>query len=68
MKELFTVALSAPGQSTKLSPTLVSGGNVHAGFQFSADSSFLLYLADQEVDERIELFRVTSPRRASRPR
>ena len=58
VKELFTVALTAPGQSTKLSPTLVSGGNVHAGFQFAADSSFLLYLADQEVDERIELFRV----------
>ena len=56
--ELFTVALASPGASTKLSPALVSGGNVHAGYQFSADSSFMLYLADQQVDERIELFRV----------
>src|SRR5262245_56446474 len=56
--ELFTVALSSPGASTKLSPALVSGGDVKAGYEFSADSSFLLYAADQEVDERIELFRV----------
>ena len=56
--ELYSVALSAPGASTKLSPALVAGGNVHAGYQFSADSSFVLYLADQQVDERIELFRV----------
>ncbi len=56
--ELFTVALASPGTSTKLSPALVPGGNVHAGYQFSADSSFMLYLADQQVDERIELFRV----------
>jgi hypothetical protein len=56
--ELYTVALSAPGASTKLSPALVAGGDVMAGYQFSADSSFLLYVADQEVDEKIELFRV----------
>jgi Tol biopolymer transport system component len=56
--ELFTVALSAPGAATKLSPALVAGGDVKAGYEFSANSSFLLYAADQEVDERVELFRV----------
>ena len=45
-----------PGASTKLSPALAAGGNVHAGYQFSADSSSVLYIADQQVDERIELF------------
>ncbi|HJY41415.1 MAG TPA: hypothetical protein VJ303_09270, partial [Steroidobacteraceae bacterium] len=56
--ELYTVALSAPGASTKLSPALVAGGDVMAGYQFSADSSFLIYAADQQVDEQYELFRV----------
>jgi WD40 repeat protein len=56
--ELFTVEVSSPGAATKLSPALVSGGDVKAAYQFSADSTFMLYLADQEVDERVELFRV----------
>jgi len=56
--ELYTVALSAPGASTKLSPQLVAGGDVMAGYEFSKDSSFLVYAADQQVDEKIELFRV----------
>jgi Tol biopolymer transport system component len=56
--ELYTVALSAPGNSTKLSPTLVAEGDVNAFYEFSADSSFVIYVADQEVDEKIELFRV----------
>ncbi|HKU12999.1 MAG TPA: hypothetical protein VJQ52_01315 [Steroidobacteraceae bacterium] len=56
--ELYTVALSAPGVATKLSPTLVAGGDVKAGYEFSSDSSFLVYVADQQVDEQVELFRV----------
>jgi hypothetical protein len=56
--ELYEVDFAAPAASTKLSPALVAEGDVEAGYEFSADSSFLLYVADQEVDEKIELFRV----------
>jgi Tol biopolymer transport system component len=56
--ELYTVALNAPGASMKLNPTLVAGGEVMSSYEFSADSSFVAYAADQEVDEKIELFRV----------
>ena len=45
-------------ENVRVGLTLATGGDVKAGYEFSADSSFLLYLADQEVDERVELFRV----------
>jgi Tol biopolymer transport system component len=56
--ELYTATLNAPGDSTKLSPALVAGGDVMSSYEFSADGSFVIYAADQEVDETIELFRV----------
>lgn len=43
----------------KLNPPLVEGGNVSAfRVTFSPDSQFVYYLADQEVDNRVELYRV----------
>jgi Tol biopolymer transport system component len=56
--ELYLVDIGALGVSAKLNPPLVSGGDVEAGFAFSADSSFLAYRADQDTDETRELYRV----------
>jgi len=56
--ELFTVTLAAPAQSVKLNPTLVAGGEVSASYDFSADSSYVVYGAGQEVADRNELYRV----------
>ncbi|HEY0939778.1 MAG TPA: hypothetical protein VGE08_06750 [Steroidobacter sp.] len=56
--ELYTVALNAPGQSVKLNSTLVAGGRVHTDYQFSSDSSFIVYRADQEQVDIAELYQV----------
>jgi Tol biopolymer transport system component len=56
--ELYLVDIGALGVSAKLNPPLVSGGDVEAGFAFSADSSFVAYRADQDTDETRELYRV----------
>jgi Tol biopolymer transport system component len=56
--ELFTVPLSAPGQSVKMNPPLVSGGEVTTGYEFSPDSSFMIYAAKQESATRTDLYRV----------
>ena len=56
--ELYTVALNNPGVSQKLNPQLVADGDVETDFQFSADSSFVVYRADQALDEQRELYRV----------
>jgi Tol biopolymer transport system component len=39
-----------------INDTLVSGGSVY-GFELSADGRWAVYAADQDVDERIELYR-----------
>jgi hypothetical protein len=47
------------GSLRKLNPPLVAGGDINRfRFVFTPDSSQILYLADQEVDERVELFSV----------
>jgi len=54
--ELFSVPITG-GASTKLSGTLVTGGDVRYGSALvSPDSSRVAYLADQETDGVIELF------------
>jgi Tol biopolymer transport system component len=58
VRELYLVEVSALGASAKLNPPLAGGGNVEAGFAFSADSSFVAYRADQDTDETRELYRV----------
>ncbi|HEV7715812.1 MAG TPA: hypothetical protein VGO53_09460, partial [Steroidobacteraceae bacterium] len=56
--ELYTVPLNAPGQSVKLNPPLVSGGEVTSGYEFSKDSSFMVYAAKQDSATRTDLYRV----------
>lgn len=46
------------GTATKLNDTLVGEGNVAPGFLFSPDSTLVVYRADKETDEVIELFSV----------
>lgn len=67
--ELYSVPMSG-GASTKISRSLVSGGNVSAstdpdnayfrGYQQSPDGSQVLYFADAEVDEELNLYSVPS--------
>jgi Tol biopolymer transport system component len=56
--ELFTATFALPGQSVKMNPSLVADGAVTSGYEFSPDSSYLVYAAKQEVSTRVELFRV----------
>jgi Tol biopolymer transport system component len=66
--ELFLVNLATPGLSEQLNPALVSGGNVYESFKFSPDGAYVGYIADQEVDQRLELYvvPVTNPGNASK--
>ncbi len=57
--ELFMVDVANPGVATKLSAPLVPNGWVRSGFQFSPDSSRVLYRADQNAVEVVELFTAT---------
>lgn len=56
--ELFSVSLASPGVAVKVNAPLVAGGNVTPSYEFSPDSSFLVYAADQDVVGRDELYRV----------
>ncbi|TWU28154.1 hypothetical protein [Bythopirellula polymerisocia] len=60
VNELYIVP-SAGGMATKLSGTLVAGGNVVSeGLEFSPDSSRVIYMADQSTDNVNEIFIVPS--------
>jgi Tol biopolymer transport system component len=56
--ELFTAAFATPGESVKMNPPLVAEGTVTSGYEFSPDSSYLVYAAKQEVSTQVDLFRV----------
>lgn len=58
--ELYSVPLAGPAsEGIKLNESLVAGGEVDLyNYQISADSSYVIYVADQEVDNRDELYRV----------
>ena len=59
--ELYSVA-SRGGVQVRLNADLVSGGGVEDGahaFQISADSQWVVYRADQDVDGRTELYSVS---------
>ncbi len=60
--ELYSVPIDAGSSPVKLSAPLVAGGDVSAGyhssFRISPDSSRVVYRADQELDERFELYSV----------
>ena len=56
--ELYSVPLGGPATNgIKLNGTLVPGGNV-VGFNISPDSSRVVYTADQDTDNVIELYSV----------
>ncbi len=56
--ELYLVNVANPGVSMKLNGALVPGGWVRSGFGFSPDGTKVVYRADQEVVERLELYTV----------
>jgi Tol biopolymer transport system component len=57
--ELYIVDVDHPGVATRVNPALVDGGDVVAAFEFSPDGSTIVYIADQDVDEVMELFAVS---------
>lgn len=56
--ELYSVPITG-GSAVKISGTMVSGGNVDTnGFEISSDSSRVVYIADQDVNSKTELYSV----------
>jgi len=53
--DLFTVGVDGSQSPARLNANLVSGGNI-VSFSWSADSTRVMYIADQEQDEINELF------------
>ena len=56
--ELFSVPLNGSSAPIKLNGTLVSGGEVGQSPKISADSSRVVYRADQDTDDVFELYSV----------
>lgn len=57
-QELYSARLDGTAQ-VKLSGTMSSGGNVaYTGYRISSNSQYVVYRADQEVNEKFELFAV----------
>ena len=56
VQELFVAPLAGGGGMVKLSGILVPGGTVMADFQINHDDSKVVYRADQDVDNMIELY------------
>jgi hypothetical protein len=54
--EMFSVPVGG-GQSVKLNPPLVAGGNIQR-FTIDADSGRIIYVADQETNEVFELWSI----------
>jgi len=58
VNELYIVPL-AGGAPLKLNPPLIPNGDVERGWAyFTLDSKYVIYRADQEVDNRVELYSV----------
>ncbi len=58
VRELYRIPVDGSAAPARLSAPLAAGGNVAPGFRISADGRTVVYLADQELDERFELFAV----------
>ncbi len=56
--ELHLVNVASPGASQQVNPALASGGNVYEQFKFSPNGAYLAYIADQEIDQKLELYAV----------
>lgn len=57
MSELWSVPIGG-GPSTKISKTLVSGGEVFSDYKINANSEIVVYRADADTDEVFELYSV----------
>lgn len=57
--EIFLTNIATPGTAQQLNPELTAGGEVSTAYRFSPDGTYVGYIADQEVDERQELFVVS---------
>ncbi|MEP7314126.1 MAG: hypothetical protein ABI859_16205, partial [Pseudomonadota bacterium] len=57
--ELFVVDVAAPGVSKQVNQPLVFGGNVYTAYHFSPDGSRIVYIADQDADDVLELYAVS---------
>ena len=58
VRELFRVPVDGSAAPARLSAPLVAGGNVERGFRIGPDGLTVVYLADQEQNERFELYAV----------
>jgi len=53
--ELYVAALDGSAGPTKISPPLVAEGDVRAGFVLTLDGSRVVFCADRDADEKVEL-------------
>ena len=56
LNELFSVPIDASASPAQLNGVLVSGGAVQPSFAISPDGDAVVYLADEVLDEKFELF------------
>ncbi len=56
--ELYRVNIATPGVSTKLNGTLIPPQGDVASFSVTPDGSSVVYLADQQIDQAFQLYRV----------
>jgi dipeptidyl aminopeptidase/acylaminoacyl peptidase len=54
--ELYSVPLDGSSPPVKLSGALVAGGDVREAFEVTPDGRRVVYIADQDADERVELY------------
>ena len=57
--ELFLVDLKTPGEPARLNGPIHSGGDVYNSFRFTPDSGSVVYVADQDIDNKHELYMVS---------
>jgi hypothetical protein len=56
VRELYSASIDGSASPTKLSGTMATGGDAWASFQITADSSTVVYWADQDIDQVFELY------------
>lgn len=58
--DLYVLDLTSAGGPVQVNPALVSGGNISELFGFSPDGSTIGYIADQDVNDKLELYGVAA--------
>ena len=56
VQELYSVVTDGSAAPVKLSAPLVGGGDVKRGFVLTPDGQRVVYRADQDTNERVELY------------